>query len=361
VDELLAIGEFAAQSGLSAKMLRSYASAGLLVPAAVDRWSGYRYYAQSQLREAQLILWLRHAGVPLREIARFLDNPSAEQLRRWEQALDLETESRRSALAEVRDQLAASLTAGMEPAVAALVTPLQWGSTSLVGSAGNGNQDALLTDPPLFAVADGMGRSPGGQIASQLVLETLQACVTAPASVETLVQATRQAAHAVWQRIEADQALEGMGTTLTAAVALPGDAQPGIVIVSIGDSRAYAYTGGQLRQLTRDHSVVQGLIEAGRARPEEWRHHPQRHLLTRAIGIAATVEPDIILPPALASTRLLLCTDGLTAHVDEPAILAVLETSASAQQTASELARLAQRNGSTDDVTVVIIDLPGVR
>ncbi len=136
MDELLAIGEFAAQSGLSAKMLRSYASAGLLVPAAVDRWSGYRYYAQSQLREAQLILWLRHAGVQLREIARFLDNPSAEQLRRWEQALDLETESRRSALAEVRDQLAASLTAGMEPAVAALVTPLQWGSTSLVLPAG---------------------------------------------------------------------------------------------------------------------------------------------------------------------------------------------------------------------------------
>ncbi len=209
MDELLAIGEFSARSGLSAKMLRTYASAGLLVPAAVDRWSGYRYYAPEQLREARLILLLRQAGVPLREIAAFVKDPAAAQLRQWEQALDLETGSRRDALAEVGDLLAADLADGTEPGAAPSATALQWGSATLAGTGRNENQDALLTSPPLFAVADGLGGSPGGQIASQLALDTLQACLTAPASAEALVQATRQAGHAVWQRIEADHSLDG--------------------------------------------------------------------------------------------------------------------------------------------------------
>ena len=95
MDELLAIGEFSARSGLSAKVLRSYAAAGLLVPAAVDPWTGYRYYAPVQLPEAGLILLLRQAGVPLSEIAAFLRDPGPDQLRRWERALDLEVASRR--------------------------------------------------------------------------------------------------------------------------------------------------------------------------------------------------------------------------------------------------------------------------
>jgi PPM family protein phosphatase len=99
VDELLAIGEFSARSGLSAKVLRSYVAAGLLVPAAVDPWTGYRYYAPGQLPEAALILLLRRAGVPLSEIAAFLRNPDPGQLPRWERALDQEVASRRRPLA----------------------------------------------------------------------------------------------------------------------------------------------------------------------------------------------------------------------------------------------------------------------
>ncbi len=87
-----------------------------------------------------------------------------------------------------------------------------------------------------------------------------------------------------------------MGTTLTAAAALQADSQSRLAIVNIGDSRAYTYADGQMQQLTRDHSVVQGLIEAGRVSQDQWRQHPQRHLLTRAIGLAATIEPDISLP-----------------------------------------------------------------
>jgi len=92
-----------------------------------------------------------------------------------------------------------------------------------------------------------------------------------------------------------------MGTTLTAAAALQADSQSRLAIVNIGDSRAYTYADGQMQQLTRDHSVVQGLIEAGRVSQDQWRQHPQRHLLTRAIGMAATIEPDISLPPVLTA------------------------------------------------------------
>ena len=179
------------------------------------------------------------------EDSRVCHGPGRSATRQWEQALDRETGSRRDALAEVGDLLAADLADGTEPGAAPSATALQW---------------------------------------------------TAPASAEALVQAARQASHAVWQRIEADHSLDGMGTTLTAAAALQADSQSRLAIVNIGDSRAYTYADGQMQQLTRDHSVVQGLIEAGRVSQDQWRQHPQRHLLTRAIGLAATIEPDISLP-----------------------------------------------------------------
>src|SRR5260221_5564896 len=222
-------------------MLRAYASGGLLVPAAVDRWSGYRYYAPEQLREARLILLLRQAGVRFREMAALVKARAAAQLRQWEQALDLETGSRRDALAEVRDLLAADFAHGTEPGAAPSATALQWGSATLAGTGRNENQDALLTSPPLFAVADGLGGSPGGQIASQLALDTLQACLTAPASFEALVQAASQAGHAVWQPIEADHSLNGMGTTLTAASALQDNSPSPHEIVNIIPARADTY------------------------------------------------------------------------------------------------------------------------
>ena len=115
MDELLAIGEFSARSGLSAKVLRSYAAAGLLVPAAVDPWSGYRYYAPGQLTEARLILALRQAGVPLSEIAAFLQDPGPDRLRRWGQDLDLEVASRRRALGEARALLGQLATIADSP------------------------------------------------------------------------------------------------------------------------------------------------------------------------------------------------------------------------------------------------------
>jgi protein phosphatase len=360
VDELLAIGEFSARSGLSAKVLRSYAAAGLLVPAAVDPWTGYRYYAPGQLPEAGLILLLRRAGVPLSEIATFLRDPGPGQLQRWEQALDLEVASRRRALAEARGQLGLLATAKGNPAGQdgdKPMTTLAPGSATDRGGVRPTNQDALLVSPPLFAVADGLGAPPGGEIASQLALDTLKVRFAAPYGAEALAEAAREASRAVWERADAEPALEGMGTTLTAVAVLGGAEQAELAVVSVGDSRAYLFRDGQLSQLTRDHSVVQELIDSGQLAPEQWRTHPERSLLTRALGVAPVVDLDLSRSAVAGSARLLLCTDGLTAQADETEIAGVLSAFADPDQAAAELVRLANRNGGDDNTAVVVVDI----
>ncbi|HEY7011624.1 MAG TPA: protein phosphatase 2C domain-containing protein [Streptosporangiaceae bacterium] len=359
MDELLAIGEFSARSGLSAKMLRSYAAAGLLVPAAVDPWSGYRYYAPSQLAEARLILLLRQASVPLSEIAAFMQDPDPEQLRRWREDLDLEIASRHRALGEARallGQLAAiaDSPAGQNGDKLMKVTP---GSAVDRGMAMPTNQDALLVSPPLFAVADGLGEAPRGEVASRLALDTLQARFTAPPSAEALADAAREAARAIWQRADAEPSLESMGTTLTAVAVLDGAEQTRLAVVNVGDSRAYLFQEGQLSQLTHDHSVVQSLIDAGEVPPEQWRAHPKRALLTRALGMSPVVEPDVSLPALAGSARVLLCTDGLTAQVDDAQITAVLSAVTEPEQAAAELIQLANRHGGNDNTAVIVIDI----
>jgi PPM family protein phosphatase len=358
VDELLAIGEFSARSGLSAKVLRSYAAVRLLVPAAVDPWSAYRYYAPSQLAEARLILLLRQAEVPLSEIAAFLQDPGPDQLRRWGQALDLEVASRRRALGEARALLSQLTTIPVSPegqngGKPMNVTP---GSAVNRGKVRPTNQDALLVNPPLFAVADGLGEAPRGEVASQLALDTLKARFTAPPSAEALADAAREAARAIWQRADAEPSLEGMGTTLTAVAVLDGTEQTRLAVVNVGDSRAYLFREGEISQLTRDHSVVQGLIDAGEVPPEQWRTHPKRALLTRALGMAPVVDPDISLPALVGSARVLLCTDGLTAQADDTQLAAVLSAVTDPEQAAAELVQLADHHGG-DDTAVIVIDI----
>src|SRR5258708_5991847 len=214
-------------------MLRSYAAACLLVPAAVDGWSGYRYYALSQLPEARLILLLRQAEVRLSEIAAFLQDPAPERLERWEEALDLEVASRRRALADVRAQLGLLATIVNSPKGqdgGKPMTTMTPGSAMDQGQVRPTNQDALLVSAPLFAVADGLGGLPRGEVASQLALDTLKARFTDPLSAETLAEAAREAARTVWQRANAEPALEGMGTTLTAVAVLEGVGQTRLAI-----------------------------------------------------------------------------------------------------------------------------------
>jgi PPM family protein phosphatase len=355
---LLPIGEFAARSGLSAKVLRDYAATGLLVPAAVDGRSGYRYYSPGQLRLARLILLLRRARVPLGEISEFISRPNPGTLRRWEGELDLEARSRRQALAEAGHHLGlAALGSQAQPEGADTMTTHTAGSAIDLGTERATNQDALLISPPLFAVADGLGQTPGGETASQLALDTLSAALSGPPTAEALAAAFRQAGHAVWERANADPSLRGMGTTLTAVVVLQAGHPTRLAIASIGDSRAYLFQDGQLRQLTRDHSVVQALIEAGQVAADQWRAHPDRSLLTRALGMASTGEPDIILPEVAGNARLLLCTDGLTAQADDAEIAAILARPGDPTQIAADLIDLANGNGGADNTAIIVIDL----
>jgi PPM family protein phosphatase len=377
VEELLSIGEFSARSSLSPRMLRSYAAVGMLVPAAVDPFSGYRYYSPDQLGEAKLILLLRQAGVPVSEIAGFLKDADPGRLRQWELELDLEVASRRTALAEVRELLGADARRPaktdvkrketvMEPvheseSMGPVDGRLAWGSATARGAERPGNQDAFLVNAPLFAVADGLGGRPGGDTASRIALDELRASFDQAGgqpSIETLVEAARDASLAVWQRMEADKSLEGMGTTLTAVAVLAAGPRPRLAIVNVGDSRVYVFADGQLGQVTHDDSVVQGLIDAGEVQPDQWRDHPQRSLLTRALGMAAVVEPDIGLPRVPAAARVLICTDGLTTALDEPSVSAVLGSESDPARAAAELVRLVESSGGADDVTVVVVDLP---
>jgi PPM family protein phosphatase len=360
VDELLAIGEFAARSGLSARMLRTYAAAGLLVPAAVDGCSGYRYYSPGQLEQARLILLLRRAGVRLSEIAGFVENPDAGTMRRWERELDQEAGRRLEALAEARHHLGLTTPAG-SPAARhqgdeTVITPTT-GSATHPGTVRTSNQDALLVSPPLFAVADGLGASPGGEVASRLAVDTLGAAFTAPPTAEALAAAFSQASRAVWQRAKADPSLHSTGTTLTAVAVAASGSQTRLTIAHVGDSRAYLFQDGELSQLTRDHSLVQGLIEAGQLTADQARTHPQRSLLTRALGLAPGVDPDITLPTVTGRARLLLCTDGLTAGAGQADITAILAATADPAQAADDLIQLANGSGGDDNTAVIVVDL----
>ncbi len=360
MSELLAIGEFSAQCGLSVKVLRTYAAEGLLVPAAVDAWSGYRYYARHQLPTARLIVALRRAGIALREIGDFLQDPDESRLQAWERGLDREVTDRRQALAAARRQLGVPATAPLNSARhdgGTTMTTLIAGSASHTGTVRDTNQDALLISSPLFAVADGIGASPAGETASRLALDTLKTRITSPPTAAGLAEATRAASRAIWDRAASDPSLEGMATTLTAVAVLRTGEPAQLAVASIGDSRAYVFSGGQLHQLTRDHSVVQALIDAGELTRDDARTHPSRSLLTRAIGMAPVTEPDIFRPAVPGPARLLLCTDGLTTHADDPQIADILASVTEPGQAAARLIELANDNGGSDNTAVIVIDL----
>jgi len=146
-----------------------------------------------------------------------------------------------------------------------------------------------------------------------------------------------------------------MGTTLTAAAVLPDGS--GIAFVNIGDSRAYVWRDGELRRLTRDHSMVQDLVDAGELTAEAARLHPQRAILTRVLGMSPAIDPDLFAVPTHDGDRLLLCTDGLVNELDEPAIGAVLAATNDPAQAARELVQLATTSGGQDNSSAVVIDV----
>ncbi|WP_102142773.1 protein phosphatase 2C domain-containing protein [Mycobacterium hubeiense] len=349
VDDLLTIGEFAARSGLSAKMLRTYAAAGVLTPVAVDQVSGYRYYSEAQLGQAKVIAQLRRAQIPVADIAAFLRHPTDEQIDAWRTQLDDEIDVRRHALETARRALAEDERATMVRTLKALAAA----NRTDQGVVRDINQDAVLAAGMLYAVADGFGAL--GDKASRLALDMLGSEFAAQPNRKGLVQAVQRANETVWQQVSANTDDASMGTTLTALAMLPAD-DGGPVVVNIGDSRLYRIRGDRMDQLTEDHTVVANMLRSGALTSDQARSHPRRHLLTRALGLGPATTPDIVDVDCRADDRLLLCTDGLYAALEASDIMATA-TSAEPETAARQLINMANSAGGADNVTVVVIDV----
>lgn len=358
VDGLIPIGEFAARSGLSPKRLRSYAAGGLLVPAAVDAASGYRYYAPGQLREAELIDALRGAGMPLARIRELLRRPSARQLDVWADQLELDAVQRRDALDVARRLLAGEAgpaTKVRGPEREESTMELTTASRTETGRVRERNEDAVLAGRGVLGVADGMGGAPGGDVAAALALGLVEAAFTGRSGDE-LVAAVRAANRAIWERARTSPGLEGMGTTVCAA-GLTEDGR--LAVVNVGDSRTYLARDGELRRLTHDHSVPGELVRRGELTEEEALTHPHRHVLTRALGVGPDVELDSGAHSVAAGDRLLLCTDGLFNEVPAGEIAATMAAAADVRAGADRLVELALAAGARDNVSVVVAELGG--
>ena len=222
-----------------------------------------------------------------------------------------------------------------------------------VGRARERNEDAYLLDDPLFAVADGMGGHRGGNVASTLAVEVLgQAAKVADRSRATLMQEFREANRRVLETGTEDPALHGMGTTLT-AVRVVG---AGALIAHVGDSRAYLLRDGELHLLTEDHTLVQRMVREGKLSREGARHHPQRSILTRALGVEDDLPVDEVTLPLRGGDRLLLCTDGLTGMLSEDSIRDILLGESESQNACEKLVDEANRAGGDDNITVVVMD-----
>lgn len=240
------------------------------------------------------------------------------------------------------------------------MTRLSPGAATDVGRVRASNQDNLLVAEAddLFAVADGMGGHQGGEEASAVAVAALRAAYRGRDDADGLVESVRRANSAVWQRSREDPALSGMGTTLTAAALVRVAGEERLAVTNVGDSRAYLFRDGQLTQLTDDDSLVGEMVRKGELTEEEAAVHPNRHVLTRALGMDPDLEvgaPVEVLPRA--GDRLLLCSDGLFNELGEPDITAVLRRLPDPGEAARELVARARTAGGSDNITVVVVDV----
>jgi serine/threonine protein phosphatase PrpC len=225
------------------------------------------------------------------------------------------------------------------------------GRESNTGNKRRRNEDSFVVAPPLFAVADGMGGAQAGEVASKLAAAALKDTDAGTAGGEERVVALIQEANRrVYERSNADPAASGMGTTITAAL-VEGTR---VTFGHVGDSRAYLLRDGVMEQLTEDHSLVNELMKTGKLSPEEAETHPQRSVITRALGTDPDVDVDTFVVEAKEGDLFLICSDGLTTMVADEDILELLERNHDdLDRAAKSLVAAANRAGGEDNITVV--------
>jgi protein phosphatase len=218
------------------------------------------------------------------------------------------------------------------------------------------NEDAYVFEPPLFAIADGMGGARAGEVAAGIAAAALRDGRRDVIDEASLGAVIDEANRRVWERSIADPSTSGMGTTVTVALVDAADGQ--IVFGHVGDSRAYRLRGDELDQITTDHSLVAELVQSGVLTPEEAERHPQRSAITRAVGTERAIEVDVFTVPAEPGDLVLLCSDGLTDMLSEEEIAAALLDADRDPSTASEaLVAAANARGGEDNITVVLFEL----
>jgi PPM family protein phosphatase len=219
------------------------------------------------------------------------------------------------------------------------------------------NEDAYFKHPPLFAVADGMGGARAGEVASGLLVEVLEGGLPDSGNdEERLAERVREANARIHELSQRDADRAGMGTTVTAAYV--GD--QAVAIAHVGDSRAYRQHDGRLEQMTRDHSLVEELKRRGKLTEEEAEDHPQRSVITRALGPEARVDVDTLSVPAQAGDVFLLCSDGLSGMVPEERIAEIIAGAPDLKRAGQELISEANERGGRDNITVVLFSLEEV-
>jgi serine/threonine protein phosphatase PrpC len=211
------------------------------------------------------------------------------------------------------------------------------------------NEDAYYAEPPLFAVADGMGGALAGELASRIAVQALGELVEEGSAEERLASTVRLANRRVAERATSDPRASGMGSTVTAALVGPAS----VSFAHVGDSRAYLWRGGVLTRLSDDHSLVAEWVKAGALAPEEAALHPQRSVITRALGADWQVDVDTWTTPVRPGDVILLCTDGLTGFVDEAAIARTLEQHDDLDVAVHALVDAANAAGGEDNITAV--------
>ncbi|MFE3375477.1 MerR family transcriptional regulator [Streptomyces anulatus] len=419
--ELVTIGEFARLSRLSAKALRRYDELGLLRPALVDPVNGYRYYDPAQVEGARLVAWLRRIGMPLSRIGRIvaLDaGAAAVEIRAYWARVEAETAARRDLAMYLVDHLSAeggamsripgntgntcsaggAGNAGGTGRTGSSGGAEDTGSRGGRGSSGSGvpggsgvlggpvavplaircavltdtgavrttNQDAAFAGPRLLAVADGFGE--GGAEASAAAIEALKptawgggdGALSAADLLNALEDTADSASRAVRDAVAPCADPDGSGTTLTAMLWTGSR----LGLVHIGDSRAYLLRGGELFRITHDHSLVQSMIDDGSLSREEAASHPGRALLLKALvgearsaPVAVACRPDVRLREVLAGDRYLLCSDGLSAVVDEAELRAAVIAAEAPEEAVRRLVGLAHEAGGPDNVACVVADV----
>lgn len=234
---------------------------------------------------------------------------------------------------------------------------MKFGVSSHPGRKRRHNEDAYVIAPPLFAVADGMGGAKAGEVASGLAAAALkEGGRDGPDAEARVTELIQEANRRVFRRANEDREASGMGTTMTVALVERGR----VVFGHVGDSRAYLIRDGKIEQLTDDHSLVAELVRSGRLTPEEAETHPQRSVITRAVGTEAEVDVDTFSIEPAPGDLFLICSDGLTDMVDDGTIFQAIEKHrGNLEDAAKALVVAANRGGGEDNITVVFFEVSG--